>query len=172
MVADPLDASLQEVEAPTSPLWTRQSSVLHSEPATEEDLDEDSDGASAAGGYSPPAWRRLGNGDRSSGFWRGPRNDVLAAMPPPRPSTRESSPELENSENEGLLERAIRTRLPHGSQSPEKGRSPSPEADDPTVKAKMNERADSMLVLPARESTPADNCQLSSIMSSPFCTLW
>ncbi|EFX04519.1 hypothetical protein CMQ_1447 [Grosmannia clavigera kw1407] len=24
----------------------------------------------SVGGYSPPAWRRLGNGDRSSGFWR------------------------------------------------------------------------------------------------------
>ncbi len=165
MVADDqLDASLQDMEAPASPTWTRQSSVLHSEPATEEDLDaegEDSDAGSAAGGYSPPAWRRLGNGDRSSGFWRGPRNDVLAAMPPPRPSTRDSSPELDDSDDDGLLERAIRTRLPLGSQSPEKRRSPSPEAEEPTIRINMKrtKQADSMLVLPARESTPADNCQ-------------
>lgn len=163
MADDHLDASLQDMETPASPTWTRQSSVLHSEPATEEDLEgeEDSDAGSAAGGYSPPAWRRLGNGDRSSGFWRGPRDNVLAAMPPPRTSTRDSSPELDDSDYGGLLERAIRTRLPAGSQSPEKGRSPSPGAEDPTIRVNVNKarQGDSMLVLPARESTPADNCQ-------------
>ncbi|KAL2162216.1 hypothetical protein VTH06DRAFT_7129 [Thermothelomyces fergusii] len=105
-----------------------------------------SDSEASAGGYSPPAWRRLGNGDRSSGFWRrgdGIANlydggddaadvdvdvdddddDLLAGA-----RSRESSPEYESAdEGDPILAQAIRTRLPTGSLSPEKGGSPEPE---------------------------------------------
>lgn len=99
-----------------------------------DDLSEtgDSDSEASAGGYSPPAWRRLGNGDRSSGFWR--KGDDLAAMMYDGdedddgfggPRSRESSPEYESADE--VLAQAIRTRLPTGSLSPEKERSPEPE---------------------------------------------
>jgi hypothetical protein len=100
-----------------------------------DDLSEtgDSDSEASAGGYSPPAWRRLGNGDRSSGFWR--KADDLAMMYDgddddgfDGPRSRESSPEYESAdEGDEVLAQAIRTRLPTGSLSPEKERSPEPE---------------------------------------------
>lgn len=121
---DGLDASLQDFEPPASPTSMRHSSALPSEPATE-DLEESDIGS--AGGYSPPAWRRLGNGDRSSGFWKHPqhqqypgRRRFVRAMPP-------GSDQGDDAEDDVVLEQAIRTRLPEGSQSPEKGRSPSPQ---------------------------------------------
>lgn len=153
-----LDASLRDFDLPASTLSPRHS-VLRSEAATEEDL-EDSEVASA-GGYSPPAWRRLGNGDRSSGFWRGPHDFLAAGMQRGGLSTlRESSPEFDDdSEDEMVLERAIRTKLPKGSQSPDKGRSPSPERhEDRTIQIKVEDRA-----TPARElalqHSPPDNCE-------------
>ncbi|KAK4158332.1 hypothetical protein C8A00DRAFT_28610 [Chaetomidium leptoderma] len=91
-----------------------------------------SDSEASAGGYSPPAWRRLGNGDRSSGFWR--KGDDLMmmydedddAMEAGR--SRESSPDYESAdEGDEILAQAIRTRLPAGSVSPDKERSPEPE---------------------------------------------
>ncbi|KAK2766410.1 hypothetical protein CKAH01_04693 [Colletotrichum kahawae] len=117
------------------------------EPTDQSDLDAESDlgpdpeNSVSAGGYSPPAWRRLGNGSRDSGFWRR-SEDILGAFPPPNRRlfghrSRESSPELDTEdEDEDVLRRAIRTRLPTGSMSPDKRRSPSPEPriDDRTIK--------------------------------------
>ncbi|KAF4818037.1 hypothetical protein CGCSCA4_v010686 [Colletotrichum siamense] len=105
------------------------------------DLGPDPENSVSAGGYSPPAWRRLGNGSRDSGFWRR-SEDILGAFPPPDRRlfghrSRESSPELDTEdEDEDVLRRAMRTRLPTGSMSPDKGRSPSPEPriDDRTIK--------------------------------------
>ncbi|KAH0425902.1 hypothetical protein CcaCcLH18_10689 [Colletotrichum camelliae] len=107
----------------------------------ESDLGPDPENSVSAGGYSPPAWRRLGNGSRDSGFWRR-SEDILGAFPPPNRRlfghrSRESSPELDTEdEDEDVLRRAIRTRLPTGSMSPDKRRSPSPEPriDDRTIK--------------------------------------
>ncbi|RDA93907.1 hypothetical protein CP533_4529 [Ophiocordyceps camponoti-saundersi (nom. inval.)] len=120
---DRLEASLQDFEAPVSPTSMRHSSALPSEPPMEDG--EDSDTASA-GGYSPPAWRNLGNGDRSRGFWN-----------PPMARYRPFSPVSDDcpSDDDEVLEKAIRTRLPQGSMSPEKGRSPSPERVRRTVTA-------------------------------------
>lgn len=131
----------------------------------------------SVGGYSPPAWRRLENGDRSSGFWRtcdnilGPPNMAMAPTsayptPPatqqtssdlgmPQPSRREMllrdwSPGFDSADEDildpdddvfsnnddygdvhanadDILAQAMRTRLP-GSMSPEKERSPDPDA--------------------------------------------
>lgn len=91
----------------------------------------------SAGGYSPPAWRRLGNGDRSSGFWRKGGDNLLGygGLPPngfgkPRDFDAEydSTEDLEDMvDDEDILAAAIRTRLPTGSMSPEKERSPEPE---------------------------------------------
>ncbi|QPG94455.1 hypothetical protein C2857_006104 [Epichloe festucae Fl1] len=128
---DGLDASLQDFEPPASPTSMRHSSALPSEPATE-DLEESDIGSAA--GYSPPAWRRLGNGDRSSGFWKHPqhqqypgRRRFIRGMPP--------GSDEGDAEDDVVLEQAIRTRLPEGSQSPEKGRSPSPQrGEDATLR--------------------------------------
>ena len=130
---DQLDASLQDFE-PTTPPHRRfdypshHSGFRSDDGATESEVTGLRDSVASAGGYSPPAWRRLGNGDRSSGFWRRTDN-ILGDFPQPR--SRESSPEYDSQDSEGeddaaVLERAIRTRLPTGSFSPEKGRSPPP----------------------------------------------
>ncbi|ROV94124.1 hypothetical protein VPNG_09337 [Cytospora leucostoma] len=99
---------------------------------TEADLSEMESSTVSAGGYSPPAWRRLGNGDRSSGFWR--KGDNLlgyGGLPPQGRRSMESSPEYDSADesldDEEILAAAIRTRLPTGSISPEKERSPEPE---------------------------------------------
>jgi hypothetical protein len=152
---DILDESLQDFDLPPSPSRPHHS-VHRSEAAlTEGDL-EDSEIASA-GGYSPPAWRRLGNGNRSSGFWRGPEDFPSRGMS----TLMESTPELEDSEDDGVLERAIRTRLPKGSQSPEKGRSVSPGLfDDTTIQFQLQERATPIKDLSLHEPPPpSDNCK-------------
>ncbi|KAJ2906482.1 hypothetical protein MKZ38_001463 [Zalerion maritima] len=103
------------------------------------------DSLSSAGGYSPPAWRRLGNGDRSSGFWRN-NDNILGTLQPSAVNKRRSlggypqppyggggigahgldTMDEECDDNDSILQKAARTRLP-GSMSPEKGRSPEPE---------------------------------------------
>ncbi|KAG7128404.1 hypothetical protein HYQ45_011952 [Verticillium longisporum] len=89
---------------------------------TESDL---LDPVDSPGGYSPPAWRRLGNGNRDSGFWR-KTNDILGTFPPR--GSRASSPAYDDADllGDDVLDRAVRTRLPTGSMSPDKRRSPSP----------------------------------------------
>lgn len=90
------------------------------------------------GRYSPPAWRRAGDGKRSSGFWSRRQENILgngagASVGLGRGS-RESSVEFESADEgdegdadgDATLEAARRTRLPTGSLSPEKRRSPSP----------------------------------------------
>ncbi|KAL1841882.1 hypothetical protein VTJ49DRAFT_6481 [Mycothermus thermophilus] len=112
-------------------------------PLEEEEEEDDSDSEASAGGYSPPAWRRLGNGDRSSGFW-GRGDDLMRLLSKVAERDREhddgdnipsrmSSPEYASAgegddyyDDDDVLAQAIRTRLP-GSLSPEKERSPEPE---------------------------------------------
>ncbi|KAK8879936.1 hypothetical protein PGQ11_001230 [Apiospora arundinis] len=118
-----------------------------------DDLDQESvtsdlmDAASSlsGGGYSPPAWRRMGNGDRDFGSWRksdgGPMGLGFG-----RPDWHQQHhyddgliDDEDVAENDDVLRRAIRTRLPTGSLSPEKGRTPDPGAadeDDTLVKLK------------------------------------
>ncbi|KAK3956733.1 hypothetical protein QBC32DRAFT_309788 [Pseudoneurospora amorphoporcata] len=116
---------------------------------TESDMsDQEADGGEAShGGYSPPAWRRLGNGDRSSGFWR-KANSHLNDIDPLLLNgfgglggglgnggwsrEFETNPEYDSMneddmDQDAILQKAIRTRLPTGSLSPEKERSPEPE---------------------------------------------
>ncbi|KAI0142703.1 hypothetical protein GGR57DRAFT_382304 [Xylariaceae sp. FL1272] len=90
-------------------------------PDESDDNLDDADSFST-GNYSPPAWRRLENGDRWYGNWRG-GNDVLGRR------------HLDTSRDVGqddrqVFEEARRTRLPDGSVSPEKGRTPEPQARD------------------------------------------
>ncbi|KAH7185819.1 uncharacterized protein B0J16DRAFT_142057 [Fusarium flagelliforme] len=145
---DTLDASLQDFDLPPSPSLRHLSAHRSEAALTEGDL-EDSEIASA-GGYSPPAWRRLGNGNRSSGFWRGPEDFPPRGMS----ALMESSPELDDSEDDGVLERAIRTRLPKGSQSPEKRRSVSPGFDDTTLQFQLQERLSPVKELSVHEQSP------------------
>lgn len=134
---DHLDASLHDFESVSRspPPFLRypsaHSGFLRSD--TEADLSEMENSTVSAGGYSPPAWRRLGNGDKSSGFWRTGDNPLGYGGLPPRfrSRSRESSPEYDSMDddydNEETLAAAIRTRLPTGSMSPEKERSPEPD---------------------------------------------
>lgn len=91
----------------------------------------DSGAGVGRGGYSPPAWRRLGNGDRSSGFWRKGGDNLLGygGLPPELDydSVDECDDDDDDVEEDDILAAAIRTRLPTGSMSPEKERSPEPE---------------------------------------------
>jgi hypothetical protein len=83
-------------------------------------------GDSTSGGrFSPPAWRRDANGNRSSGFW----NRGGSKLGKRSRDSRESSPEYESADDgeDATLAAAARIRLPTGSLSPEKRRSPSPE---------------------------------------------
>ncbi|KAL8395100.1 hypothetical protein RB595_002856 [Gaeumannomyces hyphopodioides] len=167
---DHLDASLQDFEQPSSPPshgTTRfvdlpqarlggaplQHSAFSSRPSEAADAESLMTDSVSNGGFSPPAWRRLGNGDRSSGFWRtpdagsGPAHHgslsggdggahTLTARRLMSPMSRGLSPTLDldgdldlaqhgiNGNEAELLEQAIRTRLPMGSMSPEKERSP------------------------------------------------
>ncbi|KAI0477401.1 hypothetical protein GGR56DRAFT_665421 [Xylariaceae sp. FL0804] len=89
----------------------------------ESDDNLDDDISLSTGNYSPPAWRRLENGDRWYGSWRG--NNDLVGQHPTRPRLM-SSPK----HNLEVFEEARRTRLPTGSLSPEKGRTPEPEVHD------------------------------------------
>ncbi|KAG5780377.1 hypothetical protein H9Q73_005951 [Fusarium xylarioides] len=93
-----------------------------------------------------------GVGDRfRDGFWRAPQDFMHRGMS----TLRDSSPELDDSEDDGVLERAIRTRLPRGSQSPGKGRSMSPEkADDPTIQFQLHEKTSPSRELSLHEATP------------------
>ncbi|KAK6211116.1 hypothetical protein QIS74_10380 [Colletotrichum tabaci] len=139
---DHLDASLADFEPTTPPPNKRPTagnlfgypshhSGFRSED-NESDLGPDPENSVSAGGYSPPAWRRLGNGSRDSGFWRR-SDDLLGAFAPSRrafgATSRQSSPDYDSDgdEHESVLRKAMRTRLPTGSMSPDKRRSPSPE---------------------------------------------
>lgn len=205
---DPLDVSLRDFETPPSPVSLRHS-IPPSEPAvmTDDEQDEDEDEmidrdpesgdsrhrhhhllaseTASVGGFSPPAWRRLGNGDRSSGFWRPP--PVESRLHPPsrhqHSLSRESSPECEGDETDGLikktngaaatagnnsvlgvveiLDRAMRTRLPRGSMSPDKERSPSPErAETEDVTLRMdNNKVVQRKPTESPEPPAAENCK-------------
>ncbi|WYZ43553.1 hypothetical protein EsH8_VI_001252 [Colletotrichum jinshuiense] len=155
---DHLDASLGDFE-PTTPPPNHRRGNLFGYPShhsgfrsedTESDLGPDPVDSVSAGGYSPPAWRRLGNGSRDSGFWRR-SNDPLSAFPPAFNKSRESSPEYDSDgdEHESVLRRAMRTRLPTGSMSPDKGRSPSPEPKMENTTIKLED-------IPWKETSPSE----------------
>jgi hypothetical protein len=187
---DHLDASLQDFELKTSPPPFGYPSH-HSGFRSDLDTESEQGGADSvsAGGYSPPAWRRLGNGDRSSGFWRKTDNILGDILPhqlnsrqhrhhggvrhhPFAPASRESSPEYESAD-EGkvgaadaeVLARAIQTRLPTGSMSPEKDFSPEPEGmadrlNNTTIKLEdFAMRELSPEVVSPRATPGPDNCK-------------
>ena len=121
-----LDASLQDFEPGSSEIGQ---SPRFGYPSHHSGFRSDSDSEvaeSVSGGrFSPPAWRREGNGNRSSGFWNN-RSNMLGNR---GRDSRESSLEYESADDGGdaTLAAAARTRLPTGSLSPEKQRSPSPD---------------------------------------------
>jgi hypothetical protein len=121
-----LNASLQDFEPGSSELeqpprfgYPSHHSGFRSE------TDSEIVGSDSAGRYSPPAWRRDGAGNRSSGFWNR-KDNILGKR---SWGSRESSPEYESADDgeDATLAAATRTRLPTGSLSPEKRRSPSPD---------------------------------------------
>jgi hypothetical protein len=123
-----LDASLQDFEQGSSELGQSPRFGMypsHHSGFRSDDSDSEKEESLSGGGYSPPAWRRTKDGMRSSGFWRS-RDNALGKR---SRSSRQSSPEYESAEEgeEGVLAAAVRTRLPTGSLSPEKRRSPSPD---------------------------------------------
>ncbi|KAI1648964.1 hypothetical protein F4815DRAFT_499702 [Daldinia loculata] len=93
--------------------------------------------------YSPPAWKRLENGDRWYGNWRESR-DILGGFDQPRRINHTNNSIFQND----IFEAARRTRLPTGSLSPEKGVTPEPESpteDDTLVKLKSQSPANGHL---------------------------
>ncbi len=170
-IPDDLDVSLRDFEPPLSPELLHRSRGPSEAPMTETDEEDearehhllDSEIASE-GGYSPPAWRRLGNGARSSGFWNGPADGLGLSPRPFRSMSRELSPGIKDEDDyyegdeDGILERAIRTRLPKGSQSPERTRHSTPERtlEDDTLKLKVDPRSPSIDPSPEPVS---DNCK-------------
>ncbi len=129
---------------------------------SDDSLDEEDDDGHSVGGYSPPAWRRLGNGNRSSGFWRQNQNH-LAYHGNPR-----QTPPGSDFPDEDVLEQAIRTRLPTGSLSPEKGRSPEPEARASAEDETLVNHAKSERGTPVKGDQPSktDEDGKSSMMAS------
>ena len=121
-----LDASLQDFEPGSSEIG--QSPRLgYPSPHSGFRSDSESEMADSVSGgrFSPPAWRRDGNGNRSSGFWNRGANQLGKRSY----DSRESSPEYEDADDgqDATLAAAARTRLPTGSLSPAKQRSPSPD---------------------------------------------
>jgi hypothetical protein len=121
-----LDASLQDFEPGSSEIgqsprfgYPSHHSGFRSD--TSSDVEESISG----GRFSPPAWRRDGDGNRSSGFW----NRGSSRLGNRNRDSREGSPDYESADEGGdeTLAAATRTRLPTGSLSPEKQRSPSPD---------------------------------------------
>ncbi|KAM0286730.1 hypothetical protein ACHAQH_000750 [Verticillium albo-atrum] len=137
---DQLDASLQDFEPTTPPNPTFGYPSHHSGFRSDDTESDLLDPVDSPGGYSPPAWRRLGNGNRDSGFWR-KTNDILGSFPPR--DSRESSPEYDERDllGDDVLDRATRTRLPTGSMSPDKRRSPSPAPKNETTTLKLDDIA-------------------------------
>ena len=121
-----IDASLQDFEPGSSEIGQ---SPRFGYPSHHSGFRSDTDSEMAdsvsGGRYSPPAWRRDGNGNRSSGFWN-KRSTTLGKR---SYDSRESSPEYESADDgeDSTLAAAARIRLPTGSLSPEKQRSPSPD---------------------------------------------
>ena len=112
-----------------------------------DDLDQESvtsdlmDAASSlsGGGYSPPAWRRMGNGDRDFGSWRRSDGNPMG-LGFGRPDWQQPCDDIDDddvAENDDVLRRAIRTRLPTGSLSPEKGRTPERDTDEEETLMKL-----------------------------------
>lgn len=181
---DALDVSLRDLEPPPSPESLRHS-VEPSEAATTTDGEEEEEELldvyddkdlpdseiGSAGGFSPPAWRRhvppsphhqrraaaqglLHHGGLpGAGLWRGPV-DALGTLP----FTKENTPESRYDSDNGVLEKAIRTRLPRGSESPVKGRSVSPERPEDVT---LRWRASTPLVAVAAGTAeqPSENCK-------------
>jgi hypothetical protein len=87
------------------------------------DTDSEMADSMSNGRFSPPAWRVDAKGNRSSGFWNRP---ILGKR---SRDSRDSSPEYESADDgyDATLAAAVNTRLPTGSLSPEKRRSPSPD---------------------------------------------
>lgn len=169
-----LDASLDDFRAPLTPPPTLPPSFVrypstHSGFAHDDDMLEDQesnsdlDGASSlsAGGFSPPAWRNLRNGDRSSGFWR--RTDNILGLG----SSRRTTPSFWDNNDDGdddVLEQAIRTRLPTGSMSPEKGRTPEPgHGEDDTVTKMKSADGSPMKSATVRDGQQARESMMASM---------
>src|SRR4051812_23628053 len=152
-----LDASLQDFEPGSSELGQSPRFGYPSHHSGFRSDDESEMAGSESGGrYSPPAWRREGNGHISSRFWNR-RSNTIGKM---SRASRESSMDYESADDGGdaTLEAATRTRLPTGSVSPEKRRSPSPDpfpsrgADFGNTFGEVKEEEQDVNVLPSTEN--------------------
>lgn len=120
-----LDASLQDFEPGSCEIGQSPHFGYPSHHSGFRSDTESENGDSISGGrYSPPAWRRDGNGNRSSGFW----NNRSSALGKRSRGSEDSSPEYESADDgeDATLAAAARIRLPTGSLSPDKMRSMSP----------------------------------------------
>lgn len=164
-----LEASLQDFEGASSSEINQSPRFGYPSHHSGFRSDTDSEIAESMSGgrFSPPAWRRDGNGNRSSGFWNR-HSPILGKR---SRDSRESSPEYESADDgyDATLAAAVRTRLPTGSLSPEKRRSPSP---DPypvggdfgkTFGAVIKQEENQDVVMPSTENP--NNCMTISYSS-------
>jgi hypothetical protein len=159
-----LDASLQDFENGSASEMGRSPRFGYPSHHSGFRSDSESELAPSEGGrYSPPAWRRQGDGVRSSGFWN---RHTLGER---SRASRESSMEFESAdEGDATLEAARRTRLPTGSLSPEKRRSPSPDVfpekggDFGKTFGEVRQEEGQEVVLPSAENP--NNCMISNLM--------
>jgi hypothetical protein len=168
-----LDASLQDFEPGSS---DNGQSPRFGYPSHHSGFRSDSESEMAesvsGGRFSPPAWRREGNGNRSSGFWNKGANTLGKRSY----DSRESSPEYEDADDgqDATLAAAARTRLPTGSLSPEKGRSPSPDpfpsrgGDFGNTFGEVKLEEEKELIVPSTENP--NNCTLSRPYPWHVCT--
>ncbi|KAI1403917.1 hypothetical protein F4819DRAFT_484161 [Hypoxylon fuscum] len=115
---------------------------------------EDDNTSMSNGNYSPPAWRRLQNGDRWYGNWRESRDMLGSSLDKVRRMNGNGSSIF----REDIFEAARRTRLPTGSLSPEKGISPEPEHQAPTT--------DDDTLVKMKSESPTEKCVSGGIMTS------
>ncbi len=113
-----LDASLQDFEPGSSEIGQSPHFGYPSHHSGfRSDTESENADSTSGGRYSPPAWRRDGNGNRSSGFWNRQRTTLGKRSR----GSRDSSPEYESADDgeDAPLAAAARTRLPTGSLSPD-----------------------------------------------------
>lgn len=81
----------------------------------------------------------MGNGDRDFGSWRRSDGNPMG-LGFGRPDWQQPCDDIDDddvAENDDVLRRAIRTRLPTGSLSPEKGRTPERDTDEEETLMKL-----------------------------------
>jgi hypothetical protein len=117
----------------------------------------------SSGGFSPPAWRRGWNEQtpRKGGQGGGGGGQGLGVLGADREAgsryaSREATPDYASADEGDMVAYASRVRLPTGSLSPEKQRSPSPERDFAAIGVKREQAERDLASIPEEKN---DGCE-------------